>query len=424
MNTKFETNILKNGLVFKSLRNEHLHSVNIGIYARKIPESICGIAHLTEHMFFRRLADIPQRQLYFEIDKIGATLKGVTYSDFICLDITVAPQNVKAAFDIISRAFCDFKWQTDEVNAEKQVVKRQIEERYNSAYLKTDMEYYFGTPKGKPIMGNISDVNKISTKALNEYRRRVFSPNNCCVVMTGNFSDNDLIYCTDVLSKLAQTSKEKLPEYSIENFGNRDKGSDKIYKSNDGYSDVCISFDVDEMSQNRYAAEILYSIVGFGVTSKLSQVLRESLGLITDIGGNIEFTYGSGRMTFEFDVKNENLVQSLTAVFEVISRAKYDLTDNDLQSNITFYTDNQYRLLDDVRELNFLIGWRGFIENENIDSIDDLSKCYSDITVNDIKTAAQKIFEAKNLTITVSNDNKLLGTGKLAEIFEKVRKEL
>ena len=38
MNTKFETNILNNSLTVKHIKNEHLHSVNIGIYARKLPE--------------------------------------------------------------------------------------------------------------------------------------------------------------------------------------------------------------------------------------------------------------------------------------------------------------------------------------------------------------------------------------------------
>ena len=70
MNTTFNTNTLKNGFTVKSLRNEHLHSVNVGIYIKKEPENVCGIAHMTEHMFFRRLSDIPQSRLYFETDTI------------------------------------------------------------------------------------------------------------------------------------------------------------------------------------------------------------------------------------------------------------------------------------------------------------------------------------------------------------------
>lgn len=148
MNTKFETNILNNSLTVKHIKNEHLHSVNIGIYARKLPEKICGIAHMTEHMFFRRLCDIPQRQLYFETDKIGATLNGATYADFICLDITVSPSKIREAFLLISKVFKSFEWRPQEVEAEKRVVKRQIEDRYNSLYSKADMKYYESTPKG------------------------------------------------------------------------------------------------------------------------------------------------------------------------------------------------------------------------------------------------------------------------------------
>lgn len=127
MNTKFETNILNNGLTVKHLKNEHLHSVNIGIYARKLPEKICGIAHMTEHMFFRRLCDIPQRQLYFETDKIGATLNGATYADFICLDITVSPSKIREAFLLISKVVKALSGWPQEVEAEKRVSSGRLE---------------------------------------------------------------------------------------------------------------------------------------------------------------------------------------------------------------------------------------------------------------------------------------------------------
>ncbi len=112
------------------------------------------------------------------------------------------------------------------------------------------------------------------------------------------------------------------------------------------------------------------------------------------------------------------------AAFEVISSAKNTLNGEDLQSNIVFYTDNQYRLLDDVRELNFLIGWRDFIEEENLCSIENLCKCYSSVKVRDISTTAQKIFTPANLVITVSNDSRILAGNKLNNTLEYIRKEL
>lgn len=181
---------------------------------------------------------------------------------------------------------------------------------------------------------------------------------------------------------------------------------------------------VDGASVNRYAAEILQSIIGYGVTSKLSQVLREKLGFTSEIGGSIEFTGYSGRMSFEFEVHNENIEESLTAVFDILQQSKYGLTENDMQSNKVFYTDNQYRLLDDVHELNFLIGWRTFVENEPFCSIDELISKYDDVTVRDINEAAEKIFRSQNLVISVSNDNKIYRKIKLNNLFDNLRKEL
>lgn len=50
MNTKFETNILNNGLTVKHLKNEHLHSVNIGIYARKLGKKSRNCTHDRAHV--------------------------------------------------------------------------------------------------------------------------------------------------------------------------------------------------------------------------------------------------------------------------------------------------------------------------------------------------------------------------------------
>lgn len=129
-------------------------------------------------------------------------------------------------------------------------------------------------------------------------------------------------------------------------------------------------------------------------------------------------------MSFEFEVYNENIEESLTAVFDILQQAKYRLTENDMQSSKVFYTDNQYRLLDDVRELNFLIGWRTFVENESFCSIDELIRKYDDITVRDINKAADKIFRSRNLVISVSNDNKIYRKIRLNNLFDNLRKEL
>ncbi|MBQ2614706.1 MAG: insulinase family protein [Clostridia bacterium] len=426
MNTNFESMTLKNGLGLKTLKNSFLHSVTMGLYVKKLPEPVCGIAHLVEHLFFRRLDDIQQEELYHETDCIGATLNATTYADFICFNVTVSPRKITEAFQLLPKIFNTFEWNHQEISAEKEVVKRQIEDRYVSVYTKADLDYYKGTSKGTLLMGRLSDINKMSAKEINTYKNNMFAPQNACFVLTGNFNNDDIAYCIKLLNRIPASNDVIFPTSSpsVSNFSRRHEKADKIYSATDEFADVCISFDVDENKINRYAAELLFSILGFGVTSKLSQGLREQKGFVNEINGNIEFSDYAGRMTFEYSVIAENLSKSLWHTFEILTQAKNNLTDIDLQRNIMFYTENQYRLLDDAQELNFLIGWRAFIEKEQIKSVDDLIERYKKITIEDIRYAANEILKPKNLIISVSNNNKILSKAHLTKSLKDCRKKL
>ena len=90
---------------------------------------------------------------------------------------------------------------------------------------------------------------------------------------------------------------------------------------------------------------------------------------------------------------------------------------------INFYTENQYRLLDDVEEMNFLIGWRDFM-NGKISSLEDLISRYAAVTIEDVKQAAVKIFKPENLIISVSNGKCGLKRKDCRALLENCRKEL
>ena len=83
--------------------------------------------------------------------------------------------------------------------------------------------------------------------------------------------------------------------------------------------------------------------------------------------------------------------------------------------------ENQYRLLYDVRVLNFLIGWRGFIGNERIKSLEDLVDRYKNITVDEINLASNEVLSPKNLTISVSNNNQRFSKEELKIVLRNCR---
>ena len=121
---------LKNGMELRIVPSSNDTCVNIGLYfyggaAGEGAEEI-GINHLLEHLFFRRLGNLPQNILYSELDSIGAVMQGVTYYNFLRFDITVSKIFLKEALKFIPMFFSNFCWNKEEFESEKEVVKNQI----------------------------------------------------------------------------------------------------------------------------------------------------------------------------------------------------------------------------------------------------------------------------------------------------------
>ena len=115
----------ENGMKCNFYKNANLHSVTIGLYIKAglmyEKNGVFGISHLLEHLFFRRLSDLEQKELYFLTESIGADLKGITYRDCICFSMTVASKYFKDAMVIFEKFFDLYEWTDEDIAKEKKV---------------------------------------------------------------------------------------------------------------------------------------------------------------------------------------------------------------------------------------------------------------------------------------------------------------
>ena len=104
-----EKRVLKNNVTVIHDCNPGLHTAAISVFFKcgSIFETLSnqGISHMTEHMFFRRLYDLPQDELYFRTELIGNFLHGKTSWDCISFDMNCSPKYFKRAFEIVRTPF-------------------------------------------------------------------------------------------------------------------------------------------------------------------------------------------------------------------------------------------------------------------------------------------------------------------------------
>lgn len=421
---------LSNNLNFIYHKNPYLHSVNISLFFRvgQLYENKhnYGVTHLTEHMFFRSLNNISQEELYYKMESIGTTIRGSTYREMVYFDITVSPEFFIEGLSLISEILKDFNWKNEDLEKEKQVVINQITFSSNSYADEIDKIYFELPPFSMPILGTLNSVNRLTVDDINDWKKKFFTCDNCCCVITGNFDDNNIKSAIAILEKIVNPGilQERI-NILPQNYKQRSKKSDTIFNNSYEESDIFITFDIEDiMTKENYYARILSSILGDGDGSILSLRLREKEFLTDEITSRVELLYGSQRLLIECTCLNKNVDKVILAIFNEIEAIKNEISDRQYNSCINFFTKNQKFTLDDPRKLGFYYGLYNFILNEQGWCIDSDIKKYEKIKVDELSNMAKKIFIPRNLTINVYNNNKIVKKSYLESLFINVRKNL
>ena len=421
---------LNNGITVITEKNLHLNSVNLAFYfnAGIIYESkkINGISHLVEHLFFRNLNGISQKDLYFKMESIGTTLRAKTYVDFVCFDMTVAPKYFDDAFEILIQLLSKHHWSKEDIDLEKAVVKKQIDFKdLNNFSQFVDDNYFVGTNMKMPIMGSVQSVEQLTVSKINSWKETFFNSNNVCCVLTGNFSDDNFnnsvinLEAVDNSYTLIPIKSNVFPR----NFCDRTLKSDIVVETDWEISDISLTFDIDTEKNKDVCVNLISSMLGEGVGARLPYILREKEPVTDEIYSKVDTFLNTKRITIELSVQNIDLEKSLILLFLEIVKFKSGIKQRDLDSSITFFTENQKFIYDSARDYNFFLGWNGFV-NKKDTNIDSIIQNYKNTTIDELNTSINNIFSSANLIITVTNNNQIYKKTKLKKLLQSLRNKL
>ena len=337
------------------------------------PDEI-GIFHMIEHLFFRNLDDLDWKTLFFEVDKIGAVFNAATYRDFIKFEITIKHNKFfEKAWKILFRVLSDFEWTATDLIAEKAVIKNQIRFKGYDFFGAVERLYFDIPAFDQTIMGTQTNIENLSLSQINLYKKAYFNCNNCCVVIAGTVSDQDLNTCIAACAAINNAAPpikqlKLMPRYAF----SRKLQQDALEITTDDICEVCLSFDIDlHTCKNIGEIQMLASIIAGGDGSRLNEKL----------------------------VYEHCLTDAVTAVFDAYFDIGRLVSKKDILSNCVFFTKNLMHL--SSKELAMNLGWFNFILHYPYDlhRLINANKTIDEIT---IQRTAQRILRSDNLFIHLS----------------------
>jgi len=155
------------------------------------PPEIAGISHFIEHMLFKGTKRRGVGQIAREIESAGGEINAWTSFDETVFHLVVAGSFVDNAIDVLADALSASSFDATELDRERQVILEEIKQGLDDPDRVAAQAMFSGAfgshPYGRPVIGSVETVSKMSRKDLVDFHRSRYHAGNITLVMVGDF---------------------------------------------------------------------------------------------------------------------------------------------------------------------------------------------------------------------------------------------
>lgn len=421
---------LNNGLRVLIYPMLNTHSVTMGLYVRAGSAyekgKFVGATHFLEHLHFRKCGEFSQDELYYKMECIGSTLRGVTYRDLLQFTMKVHPDKIEECMEIFENIIASDNWTDEEFEKEKKVVLNQIYEKGDYITLDKEMRkvVFKNYALQNEIMGDAETIEALNKFDMQEYKKKLFSASNMLFCITGNIKEADCKKMLEKLEVLSVSQDEEEREISCPAIFQHRK-PDIIFKNvqDDNPLEVNISFDItyDEdikaFHNFKDYLTIFNCVFGEGVGSRLQRIIREEKGYSADISSYIEWEQKFAVLHIEFSVEKKDLINCLEEIVMTINKMKNEISRKDLDVTLPFYTTNYAFYEDDTAEMNYQLAYNKLVLGQDFRSF-ELEN--NDETIMSLQRLAEKIFVENNMAVVVLGNTQRITKKSIKQIIDKL----
>lgn len=317
---------LNNGIRLIVKQMPGLMSVSMGIIvhtgASVESDSEDGMSHFIEHMMFKGTKKRTAYMISDAMDAIGAQMNAFTSKDITCYYAKSTTGHAAEAFEILSDLFLDSTFPEDEMSREKGVIIEEInmnDDTPDDLCLDVLSKAFYGERGyGRNILGSRENVSGFTREDIGKYMSGRYVPENIVISMAGNV---DVKFAEELAEKyfsLVPPSPVNKQPVKVE------LAHKSLYRKKDIEQ---IHFALAFPSVKRYdrlfdATQIMNSVLGGSMSSRLFQKVREELGLAYTVYSYVSPYIETGSLVVYAGVNSGNYLKSVQAVYDCIKDIK------------------------------------------------------------------------------------------------------
>src|SRR2546426_6865357 len=322
----FERQTLQNGLRVLTAPMDGAQSVIVAIMLAagsryETPETN-GIAHFCEHMFFKGTEQRPTaRDIAGEIDSIGGEFNAFTGKEYTGYYVKCAAEHAPVAFDVLVDMMRHSRFDADEIEREKGVIVEEM-----NMYFDTPRDYVSGVydelvygdhPLGWDVIGRKETVRGATRNTFLGYIDHWYKPSRIVLGIGGQLGDGLLGRIEELLGDLTDGPTGS-PEPAVPGAnGSRVK----LHTKTSDQARLCLgvrSYPLDH--PDRYAVQLLQTVLGGGMSSRLFTEVREKRGLAYYVFATNAAYTDAGSLYSQAGVDINRIDEAVTTIVDELKR--------------------------------------------------------------------------------------------------------
>jgi predicted Zn-dependent peptidase len=277
---------LPNGMCVLTDAMDSVETVSLGVWVdvgtRHEPAEINGVAHVLEHMAFKGTERRSALDIAAEIEAVGGHLNAYTSREHTAYYAKVLKEDVTLAVDILADILQNSTFDARELERERTVILQEIGQANDTPddiIFDLFQERAFpDQPMGRPVLGRAEIIKRIDRDTVAGYLRRYYAAQGMLLVAAGNVDHERLVavaqHAFDRLPAAAAVRTEPARYRGGELREARDLEQVHIVLGFPGFAFV---------DPDYYAASVVSTALGGGMSSRLFQEIREKRGLVYSI---------------------------------------------------------------------------------------------------------------------------------------------
>ncbi len=398
---------LDNGLRLVTATMPHTRSVSIGFFvgagSRYETDEQAGISHFTEHLCFKGTSKRPTAaEICTAVEGVGGILNGGTDKELTVYWCKVAQPHFAIAFEVLTDMLLNSRFDPTDIERERQVIIEEINMGLDSPSQRVamliDELLWPGHPLGRDIAGSKESVAAITRETLLDYLAKQYQPGNVVLAIAGDIQHQEVV---NMVSQAITgwTNRQPQPRYQSyqENLARRvlveTRDTEQIH--------MCLALPgVSIAHPGRFKLDLLNTILGEGMSSRLFTEIRDKLGLAYSIQSYVEHFLDTGSITISAGVDTKNLPLAIRAILEELSRLKKTTPESELAKAKELFKGRMLLRLEDSRSV---AGWLGGQEilTGRILSADEVIAIIDAITTEELRRLAEQLFVGERLRLAV-----------------------